>query len=218
MNASVFAKEARRYDAWYDSAEGSALFQSEMSAIRPMIDTTDHPGLEIGVGSGRFASALGIDFGVDPVIESLLIARERGVRPVVGSGEALPFASRVFGVSLFAFTLCFVQDPGASLREAIRVTRSNGRIVLGIVPADGPLGRHYQELGNAGHRIYRTARFFTRSDIDDLLDRLGLETMQTRHVRMAFIDPHIVPGTVGDGDHPEAGFLAISARQQSASS
>jgi ubiquinone/menaquinone biosynthesis C-methylase UbiE len=217
MNASIFATEAGRYDAWYDSDEGSALFQSELSAIRPMIDPTEHPGLEIGVGSGRFASALGIEYGIDPVIDPLLIARERGIRPVVGSGEALPFASRVFGTTLFAFTLCFVQDPETSLQEATRVTQSDGRIVLGIVPADGPLGRHYQELGNDGHRIYRTARFYTRSDIDDLLDRLGLETIQTRHVRMAIIDGRIVPGTVGDGDHPDAGFLAISVRQQSAS-
>lgn len=212
MAESVFAQEAQRYDDWYDSPEGGPLYRAELETLEPMVGGSPGPGIEIGVGSGRFAGPLGVKYGVDPVIEPLRIARTRGVQSVVGLGEDLPFSHGAFDMTLFVFTLCFVQDPVAAMREAARVTSGGGKLILGVIPADGPLGRHYQELADAGHRIYRTAHFYTRQDLYELLEGAGLEAIEIRSAQMQVVNGTIKPGAIGDSDHPEAGFLAISAR------
>ena len=214
MTDSVFAREAQRYDDWYDSPDGAPLFRAELTTLRPLLADTSAPEIEIGVGSGRFAEELGIAYGLDPVIAPLKIARTRGVTAIVGAGEALPFLDDTFGATLFVFTLCFVEDPGATIREATRVTRTDGNVILGVVPADGPLGRHYQELADAGHRIYSTARFYTRPQLYELLDASGLEPVGLRSARMTIVNGTITPGVVADGDHPDAGFLAISTQRR----
>src|SRR5690242_547664 len=106
------------------------------------------------------AEALGTDVGVDPARAALALAQRRGVGVVVGRGESLPFLSGTFGAVLFVTALCFVADPLLALQEAVGVLQEGGAIVLGIIPADGPWGRHYQKLAAEGHRYYREAHFF----------------------------------------------------------
>lgn len=54
------------------------------------------PSLEIGVGTGRFAEALGIEYGVDVSGRVLELAKRRGITVVEGSGENLPFRDESF--------------------------------------------------------------------------------------------------------------------------
>jgi ubiquinone/menaquinone biosynthesis C-methylase UbiE len=82
--------EAARYDAWFDSPQGQVLFRAEVEAIRRLVKGLPGPWLEVGVGTGRFAQALGIPYGVDPAWSVLLLARRRGIHVVQGRGEALP--------------------------------------------------------------------------------------------------------------------------------
>ncbi len=75
----------------------------------------------MGVGTGRFAAPLGLRAGVDPAREMLRLA-PRELDLVEGVGEMLLLRSRAFPCVLLVVTLCFVQDPAAVLREAMRVT------------------------------------------------------------------------------------------------
>ena len=163
MSGKVFEREASTYDAWYESPEGSALFEAELDALRPLSSVAGSESLEVGVGSGRFAERLGIAYGVDPAIAPLRIARRRGIESIAATGEQLPFRDSAFTAVTFVFTLCFVTDAVRTLQEAARVLRPDGVVIIGVVPADGPLGQHYQSLGRSGHRIYRYARFFDRA-------------------------------------------------------
>ncbi|HEY7803855.1 MAG TPA: hypothetical protein VIC30_05410, partial [Orrella sp.] len=63
--AQVFDKHAADYDAWFDSPKGRALFELELKVLRALKPNTDS-WLEIGTGSGRFAQALGIEYGAEP--------------------------------------------------------------------------------------------------------------------------------------------------------
>jgi hypothetical protein len=90
--------EAKAYDAWYETAKGKAILATEVEALRPLIEALPQPRVEVGVGTGRFAEAVGARFGLDPSREALRLARARGILAVVGSGEVVPFAGGRFGV------------------------------------------------------------------------------------------------------------------------
>jgi ubiquinone/menaquinone biosynthesis C-methylase UbiE len=50
--------------------------------------------------------------------------------PIVGDAEALPFADRSFDSVGISLALCTIPDPAQAVREAVRVCRPGGRIVL----------------------------------------------------------------------------------------
>ena len=58
----VFNKHYKKYDAWYD--KHSHAYLPEVEAVKSLLPKKGK-GLEIGVGTGRFASALGIKYGVE---------------------------------------------------------------------------------------------------------------------------------------------------------
>ncbi|MCG2824383.1 MAG: hypothetical protein L6364_11985, partial [Desulfobulbaceae bacterium] len=59
--AGVFDERAEEYDAWF---EGSLLFAIERAALQELTTPLASPKLEVGVGPGRFAEALGVEFGI----------------------------------------------------------------------------------------------------------------------------------------------------------
>ena len=87
---AVFGEHAERYDAWFESARGRTLFESEVRCLRRLSNGLPRPWLEVGVGTGRFAQALGVDVGVDPALRALRLAAQRGVQVVTALGEAIP--------------------------------------------------------------------------------------------------------------------------------
>ncbi len=95
--------------------------------------------LEVGIGSGRSLSAYGPKasiFGGDLSRPMLLACRERGrelglsVPLVELDARHLPFAGGLFDAVVFTLCLCTIPDPVSALREALRVARPGGRIVL----------------------------------------------------------------------------------------
>lgn len=173
-DTGIFDREAARYDAWFDSEQGRAIFESEVLCLRQLSDGLPRPWLEVGVGTGRFAQALGMDLGVDPAAAALGYAEGRGVRALPGVGEALPFRDGQFGAVFVIVTICFADDPAALLREARRVVTEGGGVVLGIVPAESPWGRVYAKKSSSGHAFYSHARFFGLGGLDDLASSAGL--------------------------------------------
>jgi SAM-dependent methyltransferase len=136
-----FQRTAASYDAWYDSHP--ALYRTELAALRMAVPHRGR-GLEIGVGTGRFASALSFRYGLDPSPGMLGLARSRGIRAVQGFGEALPFKSASFDALLIVFVLEFVDDRRGFLGEAARVLRSRGSLVVGFMDKESPWGRHFR--------------------------------------------------------------------------
>ena len=73
--------------------------------------------LEVGLGTGRFAEALGVAEGVDPSAAMLEIAVRRGIHTRCGYGEDLPYPEATFNGILIVATLCFLCDPVKTLKE-----------------------------------------------------------------------------------------------------
>lgn len=95
--------------------------------------------LDVGCGSGPMASHT-IDWvGVDASRGELRLATTRGRSPVVAAlSDGLPFDDGSAAAVLAVMTLMIVDDPAASLREAARVLRPHGRLVV-LLPAKSPL-------------------------------------------------------------------------------
>jgi len=164
---------ADRYDRWYDSAKGAAIFHEELACLRLVCPGCCGRWLEVGVGTGRFASALGIAEGIDPSPNMLQYAVRRGVRTYLGTAENLPFPDGAFDGVLMALTLCFVQDARQALRQGARVLRSSGTFLLGIVPADSPWGELYARKAAEGHPVYSLARLRNVPETVTLAERQG---------------------------------------------
>ncbi|MBN2242992.1 MAG: class I SAM-dependent methyltransferase [Acidobacteria bacterium] len=210
MTTQHFDGIAGNYDAWYDRPEGRAVFGAELKCIRSLCGCSQGSWLEVGVGTGRFASSLHIRTGVDPSLPMLRIAKGRGVAACAGLGEDLPFPDASFDGILLALSLCFMPHPLRVLRECRRILRPGGNILIGIVPAGSSWGRAYIRKKEAGHPVYASANFFQVSEILSLLEKTGLTlskaagTLFWSPEQPAEADPR-----VEEGIRPDAGFLAL---------
>ena len=165
--SSTFDKYYKRYDAWYERNKFAYL--SEVEALKEVLPKKGK-GLEIGVGTGRFAKPLGIRHGIDPSRKMLEIAKKRGVKVHLGNGEKLYFKNSSFDYVAIIITLCFVKDPLKVLDEARRVLKKNGKIIIAIIDKESFLGKFYQRKKSV---FYKQANFFGVREIVGLLKTIG---------------------------------------------
>lgn len=194
-----FKDMASEYDRWFDGA-GRSVFLTELRALAEVSAHAPKPWLEIGVGSGRFAQALGIEAGVDPSARMVELARNRGVNAILGRGEQRLFEKESFGTVFLIATLCFLSSPRSVLKETRRVLAPDGKIVLGLLLREGPWGQVYRRKKERGHRFYRYANFYTFDEVEELLARAGFAV---EGVASTLFAP---PGTVQHTEEPRAGY------------
>ena len=169
---SIFETSAEQYDHWFE--KHPATYKSEINAIRHALPEKweDQRGIEIGIGTGRFAIPFGITEGVEPATAMRKIAKEKNINAIAGTAEDLPFNSEEFDFALMVTTICFVQDPNKSCKEAFRILKPGGSIIIGIVNKDSKLGQEY-EARKQSSRFYKNATFFNVDDIIKLLTENG---------------------------------------------
>jgi len=208
--SAAFDTLADRYDRWYDGAEGAAILNEELACLRMVCPERCGRWLEVGVGTGRFASALGIAEGIDPSPKMLERAARRGVRTEAGVAENLAFSDGAFDGVLMVLTLCFVQDAGQALRGCARVLRPSGTLLLGIVPADSAWGELYARKAAEGHPVYSLARFRTVPETVALAESEGF--VLRKSASALFWNPGDTPGSeprIERGAVEGAGFAAL---------
>jgi len=168
-----FERYYLRYDDWFK--ENRFAYLSEVDALRRFIPKGEE-GVEIGIGSGRFALALGIRFGLDPSLRMLSLARKRGLKVLRGIAENLPFKNNSFDFALIVTTICFVDSPETSLKETYRILKPKGQIVVGFIDKNSSLGRFY--MNERKSPFYSYANFYSVQEIFSLLRNSGFKNLK----------------------------------------
>ena len=169
-----FEKHSDRYDAWFE--KNRDIYNLEVEAIRKLIPSSHAKGLEVGVGSGKFAVPLGIKIGVEPSERMAAKAEKQGIRVFRNVAENLPFSGFEFDFVLMVTTICFVDDILKSFREAFRVLKPRGCIIVGFVDKESELGKQYRDKQNTSV-FYREATFFSAQEVCVLLADAGFEDL-----------------------------------------
>ena len=200
----VFDDLSARYDAWYE--RNAIIYEDELEAVRAL--GLRGLGVEVGVGTGRFAAPLGVPLGIDASERMLRAAALRGVEPVRALAEELPLRGSSVDYVLFVVTLCFLDDPLAALREAARVARPGGSIAACVVPRDSPWGIYYMSRGGP---FYSAAKFYTVDEVSSMMRSAGLVPSRiSSTLSRGPLDP---PAKEQPGGDPRAGFVCLSSRK-----
>jgi len=164
-----FDKNRDRYENWFEVNEYA--YQSELKAAGELLPEIGE-GMEIGVGSGLFAGPLGIRYGVEPSVKMRELALERGVEAVYGTGESLPYDDGRFDYALMVTTICFLDDVEASFKEAYRVLKPKGALIIGYVDKQSELGKYYLAHKNES-LFYKPATFYSTDEVLYFLRKMG---------------------------------------------
>lgn len=203
---NVFEKYAEQYDDWFE--RNRFAYESELRAVRMLMPESSN-GIEIGVGSGRFAVPLGIKLGVEPSAAMRALARQRGIEVIDGVAESLPFANARFDFVIMVTTICFVDNAEVVIKEAYRVLKTGGHLIIGLIDKESPLGKLYQ-MNKDKSVFYKHAKFYSVGELLTLCEQAGFKDFrftQTIFHHLAEIK-EIEPVKEG---HGEGSFVVIKA-------
>jgi SAM-dependent methyltransferase len=167
----VFNEHAGDYDAWFD--EHNSVYQAQLRILRGAAPDFRH-GLEVGVGSGRFAAPLGIHSGIDPSAMLARMAKRRGVEVALGEAEHLPYRTGSFDFVLMMTVICFLDEIQRAFHEVHRVLDHGGTLVTGFIEAGGEIFQKYRHEPIKG-RFLRFATFRTCDEVFGFFKDAGFE-------------------------------------------
>ncbi len=169
-----FDEYSNEYDNWF--IKNQNIYNSELNAIKSFISPGLY-GIEIGVGTGRFAKPLCIEMGVEPSNYMAKIARSRGIKVFNGVAENLPIGDAEFDFSLMVTAICFFDDVKKAFKEAYRILKHDGFLVVAFIDKESKLGRFYKGH-KQNNKFYKNATFYSVKEITDLLISEGFKNLE----------------------------------------
>lgn len=206
MNTTVtnpFDPIAREYDQWFD--DNKFTFLSELEAIRFFTPSVGK-GLEIGVGTGRFAAELGIKYGIEPSENMAKFAIQRGIEVETGNAENLPYEDNSFDFAIMVAVDPFVNDIVKVYSEIFRVLKKGSNLVVGTLHRDGEVAQKYMDMKD--NEVYKNAKFHTVPETIRQLEMTGFSEFETCQTLFSMRPDKLempVPG------HDKGSFIAINA-------
>ena len=178
-----------------------------MALIRRFVPLEDRRILDIGCGLGtyvrRFSDFSATVHGMDVDLPRLAEGARRGTANLLaGAGESLPYRDDTFDVVVLNEVIEHVQDDAATLREAMRVLRPGGSVVIYCPNRLWPFETHGVYLGKRyvfgniplvnylpnplRNRLVPHARAYSASGMHRLLSRLDADVVEQSYVYPGF--------------------------------
>jgi SAM-dependent methyltransferase len=204
-----FDKYACRYEEWFEI--NPHVYHSELIAIKELLPSSGD-GIEIGIGSGRFAKPLGISVGIEPSRKMREMAHQRGLYAIDGVAEDLPFPDCRIDFILMVTTICFLDNIEIALSEIFRVLKPGGSLIIGIIDKDSPVGKTYLKMKHK-NPFYQVADFYSVDEVISFLQKAGFRYFACRQT--IFNDPSTIESFEPiKEDYGDGSFVAIKAMKR----
>ncbi|MFH5836576.1 class I SAM-dependent methyltransferase [Proteiniclasticum sp. C24MP] len=162
-----FDNEVRNYEEWFKIND--QLLESELDAIYQVLPSTG-TGIEIGVGTGIFASRTGVKFGIEPSQNMAEEAIRKGICVTIGTAEDLPAEDAAFDYAMMITVDCFLSDLPKAFEEIHRILKPDGILIIAFLDKATPLGALYEKNKHL-HESYKDAVFHTSSEMEIFLEQ-----------------------------------------------
>ncbi len=179
------------YARWRSSQLGSITERIEQEAILAAAGELEGlPVLDIGCGDGAYSLLAwrhGAKVTVIDTSDAMLEAAR--VRAIVegatidfahASAQSLPFASESFDVVFIVTLLCLLNHASLAVREAHRVLRPGGRLIVGELGSYSLWALKRRLSGWLGNSFWRKAHFWTVHELHGLIAKEGFRVESTR--------------------------------------
>lgn len=175
---------AAAYDSWFETPLGRLCGTLETASILNLAELKQRElVLDLGCGTGFFTLELArrgaTVIGVDASAEMLNAAKTKAAMeklPIsfhLAQADSLPFASQSFDLVVGVTVLCYAEQPDLILREANRLLKDSGRIVVGELNRLSYWSRLRKAKALFHETSYQHARFLSPTELKQLLWQTG---------------------------------------------
>lgn len=211
VQTEIFNKNVEKYEKWYD--DYPEVYQSELAALKEQFLKLPENirGIEIGLGTGRFAQPLGIKEGIEPSDAMAEKAIKRGIEIIKGFAENLPYSALQFDFVLFV-TICHLNNIKDALTEAHRVLKPKGSILIGFLDKDQRVAKKYVEKRHRS-TFFANANFYTVDRIKYLLKETGFKDLEFNQTLFNDLDD-IKKIQIPKQGYGEGSFVVVKATKK----
>lgn len=186
LKTEIFDKYVEDYEAWYDKYP--EVYQSELAALKEQFKKLPENirGIEVGIGTGRFAKPLGIKEGIEPSEAMAKKAVRRKIEVLKGVAEYLPYGDLQFDFVLFV-TICHLDNVKLAIEQAHRVLKHKGAIIIGFLDKDQSVPKEYKERSERS-TFFNKVQFYSVKYIKEIIEETGFKNLEFNQTLFGTLD------------------------------
>jgi hypothetical protein len=186
------------------------ISQIEGRAFRPITPFSPKPWVQWSVRDGKLAQARRISREMDIHRDSLRASGEKGMNLASEKEEAIPLSAGKIGSLFILMSPCPSRCLKRLLKEAHRVLKREGRILIGFIPRSSSWGKFYFTQKKWGPSLYhRRLRPHSLKEMEHRVMQAGFSlqgissTLFQQPGKLKVVENPMV------GYHPQAGYLVL---------